>query len=92
MRFFNSKFFAVILIILGIALIGFGIFSFISADLNTYLNVLLPLSLGLITLGLCSVVGGLMGIRARRLTYVFYIPFIIVAVIFFAIIAYKLVF
>ena len=92
MTFFNSKAFGAILIVLGIAFIGFGIFSFISPELNSYMNVIMPVSLGCISLGLCSAVGGFMMTGFRRLTLVFYIPFIFVASAFFALLAHQIIF
>ena len=88
----NSKLLAAIMIILGVAILAAGVFTWIDADINGYLNTFIPISLGIIALGLCSMVGGFMGMGARKITCVFYIPLIIAASIFIAIIAYKIVF
>ena len=80
------------MIILGLAIVVFGVISWVNPDLNGKLNTLVPISLGIIAYGLCSIVGGCMGIRARISTLVFYIPFIIAASIFIGIIAFKIVF
>ena len=84
----NNTFAGVLLIILGLGLIGFGVFTLISPLFATGF----PLFLGAIAAGCCSIAVGCTEIRARALSMPFIFLTVVTGGVFFIWSAIKLLF